>query len=175
MSINTLSVYTIGHSTRTIDDFIKLIKSYGIEEVIDVRTIPGSKHNPQYNEENLKISLAEQNIEYLHIKELGGLRKPNKDSINMGWKNKSFRGYADYMQTPEFSKALNQLIDLSKSKTVAIMCAEAVPWKCHRSLIGDSLVASKIAVEDIIAIGKSSPHELTKFAKVSGGNVTYPL
>lgn len=174
MGNNTNIIYTVGHSTRTIDDFIELIKSYGIEEVIDVRTIAGSKYNPQYNEENLRKSLEENSLTYLHLKELGGLRHPNKDSINKGWVNKSFRGYADYMQTLEFLKAVEQLIVLSNKNKVVIMCAEAVPWKCHRTLIGDALTVRKIKVVDILSIDNHITHKLTKFAEVKGQDISYP-
>ncbi|HEX9059988.1 MAG TPA: DUF488 domain-containing protein [Clostridia bacterium] len=174
MGNSTNEIYTVGHSTRPIEEFIELLKSYGIEEVIDVRTIAGSKYNPQYNEENLRKSLEENGLAYLHLKELGGLRHPTKDSINKGWINKSFRGYADYMQTSEFSKAIEQLIVLSNKNKVVIMCAEAVPWKCHRSLIGDALTVRKIKVTDILGIGNHMTHKLTKFAQAKGHDVSYP-
>lgn len=169
------SVYTIGHSTRTIEDFIKLIKTYGIEMVIDVRTIAGSRFNPQYNEESLSKSLSKKKISYLRIKGLGGLRHTTKDSINTAWKNLSFRGYADYMQTSEFAEGIEQLIKLAKEKQIAIMCAEAVPWRCHRSLIGDALTVRKIEVVNIISEKSSMPHKITPFARVKGHTITYPI
>jgi uncharacterized protein (DUF488 family) len=167
------TVYTIGHSTRTIEDFIKLIKTYEIEMVVDVRTIAGSNYNPQYNEEELSKSLRKNNISYLRLEGLGGLRHTTKDSINTAWKNLSFRGYADYMQTPEFAESIKQLIKLAKEKQITIMCAEAVPWRCHRSLIGDALLIRNIAVEDIINEKSCRPHKLTAFAKVVGDILTY--
>lgn len=168
------TIYTIGHSTRTIEDFIKLIKTYGIEMVVDVRTIAGSEHNPQYNEEILEKSLSKHNISYMRIKGLGGLRHTAKTSLNNAWKNASFRGYADYMHTPEFEESIEELIKLAKEKQIAIMCAEAVPWRCHRSLIGDALVVRDIAVEDIINEKSCEPHKFTSFAHVVGDTITYP-
>jgi uncharacterized protein (DUF488 family) len=168
-------IYTIGHSTRTIEDFIKLIKTYEIEMVVDVRTIAGSSYNPQYNEEELGKSLHKNNISYLRLEGLGGLRHTTKDSINTAWKNLSFRGYADYMQTPEFEESIKQLIKLAKEKQITIMCAEAVPWRCHRSLVGDALVVRDIRVLDIISEKSSMLHKITPFAKVKGYTITYPL
>lgn len=171
-TINT--VYTIGHSTRNIEDFIKLIKTYGIEMVVDVRTIAGSRFNPQYNEESLNKSLAKKKISYLRLEGLGGLRHTTKDSINTAWKNLSFRGYADYMQTPEFAESIKQLVKLAKEKQIVIMCAEAVPWRCHRSLIGDALTVRNIKVIDIISEKSNMPHKITPFARVKGHAITYP-
>lgn len=167
-------VYTIGHSTRTIEDFIKLIKTYRIKMVVDVRTIPGSHHNPQYNEELLNNSLNEHNISYKRMKGLGGLRHTTKMSMNNAWKNSSFRSYADYMQTSEFAKSIKHLIKIAKEKQIALMCAEAVPWRCHRSLIGDALVIRNIIVEDIISEKSCKPHKLTQFAHVVRNTITYP-
>src|SRR5450759_4074085 len=133
-------IYTIGHSTHPIDEFIRMLNAFEIEKVVDVRTIPKSRHNPQFNEEELREQLLKHAIEYVRLEGLGGLRHTTKTSINTAWKNSSFRGYADYMQTPEFSRAVNELINLEKEKRIAIMCAEAVPWRCHRSLIGDALL-----------------------------------
>lgn len=167
-------IYTIGHSTRTIDEFIKILHEYNIEEVIDIRTIPRSRHNPQFNTDKLKDSLFGSNIYYEHIKGLGGLRHTSKASINTAWENAAFRGFADYMQTNEFEKSLLELINISRKKQVVIMCAEAVPWRCHRSLIGDALVARNIHVEDIMSEKISKPHKLTSWAKVDGYSLTYP-
>lgn len=167
-------VYTIGHSTHPIDEFIRILKAFEIEKVIDVRTIPKSRHNPQFNEEELRKQLLEHTIEYVRLAGLGGLRHTSKTSINTAWKNASFRGFADYMQTPEFARALDELIDLAKEKRVAIMCAEAVPWRCHRSLIGDALMVRKIKVEDILSEKAIQPHGLTPWAKVEGDKITYP-
>lgn len=167
-------IYTIGHSTHTISEFIKILKKFGIEIVIDVRKIAKSRHNPQFNEDNLSSSLARRNIEYLRMKGLGGLRHTTKLSINTAWKNLSFRGYADYMQTLEFKISIEQLIGIAKEKQTAIMCAEAVPWRCHRSLIGDALLIRDTQVVDIMTEKVSKPHKMTSFAKVQGNVITYP-
>jgi uncharacterized protein (DUF488 family) len=171
---SVVTVYTIGHSTRPIDKFIELLKAHEIEIVVDVRTIPKSRRNPQYNELDLKNSLLKHQIQYIHIKGLGGLRHTTKQSVNVGWKNPSFRGYADYMQTREFVESLAQLIKLADKARVAIMCAEAVPWRCHRSLIGDALLVRHILVKDIISEKSIKPHTLTWFARVDGHDITYP-
>jgi uncharacterized protein (DUF488 family) len=169
------AVFTIGHSTRPISEFIELLKVFGISELIDVRTIPKSRHNPQYNSEELQKSLKAQGIDYLHMPGLGGLRHTKKDSQNTAWKNASFRGFADYMQTEEFSISLSELIEIARKKrTIAIMCAEAVPWRCHRSLIGDALLVRGIEVQDITGRHSVHPHTLTPWAKVEGGKITYP-
>ena len=168
------TVYTIGHSTHPIDDFMKILHAYIIELVVDVRTIPKSRHNPQFNQAELEQELHNQGIEYAHLKELGGLRHTSETSINTGWKNASFRGFADYMQTDEFQTGLEQLIELASQKRSVIMCAEAVPWRCHRSLIGDALVVRDIPVEDIFSEMNSKPHKMTPWAKVTGKAVTYP-
>ena len=168
------AVYTIGHSTRTIEEFIKILESYMIETVVDIRTIAASRHNPQYNEEDLCKSLSRKGIGYIHCKGLGGLRHTTKASINTAWENSSFRGYADYMQTPQFQENLNRLIDIIKDKPTVIMCAETLPWRCHRSLIGDALLVLNIEVIDIINEKTSKPHLLTSFAKVKGNRIVYP-
>lgn len=176
-----LLVCTIGHSTRTIDEFIDLLKIHQIECLVDVRTIPRSRHNPQFNRfesspggDSFPKSLAAKGIDYQYIEALGGLRPTHKDSINQGWHNVSFRGYADYMQEPGFVKGLKRLIDIAKTKRIAIMCAEAVPWRCHRSLIADALTVRDIRVEDIMNEGKRPLHKLTPFAHVEGTMITYP-
>jgi uncharacterized protein (DUF488 family) len=168
------AIYTIGHSTHSIDQFIKILQAYKIELVVDVRTIPRSRHNPQFNENQLKLDLEQHDIEYLHLEELGGLRHTTKTSINTGWINLSFRGFADYMQTPKFQKGIELLIETSKLKQTVIMCAEAVPWRCHRSLIGDALVVRNIEVEDIMSEKTTKPHKITLWAKVDGAIITYP-
>lgn len=168
------TIYTIGHSTHPIEEFIRILNTYGIEEVIDVRTIPKSRHNPQFNEEALREELRKHGIGYVRLEGLGGLRHRAKTSVNTAWKNASFRGYADYMQTPEFARAIDELIGLAREKRVAIMCAEAVPWRCHRSLIGDALLARNIDVEDIMSENSVKPHRLTPWAKVDGVSVSYP-
>ncbi len=168
------TVYTIGHSTRTIDEFVKILQSQKIETVVDVRTIAASRHNPQYNEAELRRSLSQEGIGYIRMKGLGGLRHTTKASINTAWHNAAFRGYADYMQTKEFAENIEQLIKIAVEKRTAIMCAEAVPWRCHRSLIGDALLVRNIEVVDIMNEKASRPHALTPFAQIDGARITYP-
>jgi uncharacterized protein (DUF488 family) len=167
-------VYTIGHSTHTISEFIRILKHYGIKMVIDVRKIAKSRHNPQFNEDNLSSSLASQNIEYLRMEGLAGLRHTTKLSINTAWNNLSFRGYADHMQTSEFKISIEQLIGIAREKQTAVMCAEAVPWRCHRSLIGDALLIRNAQVVDIMTEKVSKPHKMTPFARLEGNVITYP-
>src|SRR5579872_4283172 len=168
------TILTIGHSTRSIGTFIQMLQAYGVKRLVDVRTIPRSRHNPQFNRDVLPGTLLQAGIGYTHMEELGGLRHARTDSLNTGWHNTSFRGSADYMQTQEFEAGLKTLIQTAKREQVAIMCAEAVPWRCHRSLIGDALKARGIAVEDIMSATKTQAHELTSFATVEGSLVTYP-
>ncbi len=170
-----LRIFTIGHSTRTIEAFIEILQAYGVKRLVDVRTIPRSRHNPQFNRDTLPKLLRHAGIAYTHMKELGGLRHARPDSPNMGWNNLSFRGFADYMQTPEFQTGLETLIQAAEHEQIAIMCAEAVPWRCHRSLIGDALTARGFPVEDIMSATRTQPHSLTSFAKIEGEQVTYPL
>jgi uncharacterized protein (DUF488 family) len=167
-------VFTIGHSTRTIEDFIEILKHYHITEVVDIRSIPKSRHNPQFNGDDLAHVLRNHHIGYRHQKDLGGLRHTHKDSINTAWENASFRGYADYMQTEEFAHGIEKLIEIAQEKTVVIMCGEAVPWRCHRSLVGDALLVHGIDVEDIFSISSAKPHTLTPWAVVRGATITYP-
>ena len=167
-------IWTVGHSTRPVDTLIEMLEAHGIKRLMDVRTIPKSRHNPQYNREPLERSLRDAGIGYEHMRALGGLRHPRKDSPNMGWRNESFRGYADYMQTAEFESALHVLVEAAAHEAIAIMCAEAVPWRCHRSLIADALTARGYRVEHIMNATKSDPHTLTSFAKVEGTSVLYP-
>lgn len=167
-------VYTIGHSNRPIENFIQILQFYKIETVADVRTIPASRHNPQYNKDALRNSLSREDISYIHLKGLGGLRHTTKASVNTAWENTSFRGYADYMQTTQFQENLDQLFHILKDKPTAIMCAEALPWHCHRSLIGDALLILHITVIDIINEKTTKPHLLTSFAKVEGKRIIYP-
>jgi len=169
-----LAIFTIGHSTRPIDEFLRILQAHEILRLIDVRTIPRSRHNPQFSQQNLAASLRAADIDYQHIPGLGGLRRPRRDSMNTGWRNASFRGYADYMQTPEFHENLEKLIGAAADSPTAIMCAEAVPWRCHRSLIADALVARGIPVLEIMTAAKAQPHVLTAFAKMNGREVTYP-
>lgn len=167
------TIYTIGHSTQPLAEFVQALTNQHITLLIDVRTLPGSDRYPQYNKEALAKSLPRHGIRYQHIPELGGLRKSHADSINMGWRNKSFRGYADYMQTREFESALDSLMQIASKDVVCIMCSEAVPWRCHRSMIGDALTIRGWRVIDIIG-ERTSPHRMTPFAVVDGTHVTYP-
>ncbi len=168
------TIFTIGHSTRPLDEFLAILKAYAIELVVDVRTIPRSLHNPQFNSDVLAMSLGERGIAYEHMKSLGGLRHAKKDSPNRGWENASFRGFADYMQTKDFEEGLQGLIDAAQKKRTAIMCAEAVPWRCHRSLIGDALLVRGIVVMDIMSAKSVKAHELTSWARVMNTRITYP-
>jgi uncharacterized protein (DUF488 family) len=168
------TIYTIGHSTRTIEQFIELLKAHGIEELVDVRTIPRSRHNPQFGTEELAASLQQAGIAYTHLGKLGGLRHASKDSVNLGWQNTSFRGFADYMASPEFMLGLDELTSTAEQKTVAIMCAEAVPWRCHRSLISDALTILGWQVLHIQSRKTANLHKLTPFLKVQDGKITYP-
>lgn len=167
-------VFTIGHSTRKLEAFTKMLQAHGVRQLIDVRTIPRSRHNPQFNRDELPRPLRAAKIRYVDMPELGGLRRAKRDSINTGWRNASFRGFADYMQTPEFEKGLQKLLELSRKKPSAIMCAEAVPWRCHRSLIADALTARGVAVEHLMSATSRHPHSLTPFARLKGKRVTYP-
>lgn len=167
-------VYTVGHSTRSMEAFLGLMVFYRIKVVADVRTMPGSRRVPQFNRENLAVVLPEAGIGYRHFKELGGLRHTTLDSPNTGWRNKSFRGFADYMQTDAFGEGLETLMALARKKKTAIMCAEAVPWRCHRSLIADALVVRGFQVMDIFSEKSLRPHTLTSFAHVAGTTLTYP-
>jgi uncharacterized protein (DUF488 family) len=167
-------IYTIGHSTRPIEEFIELLRINKVTLLADIRTMPKSRHNPQYWHDALEKSLTDARIEYVYIPGLGGRRRAAKDSINTTWRNASFKGYADHMQTDEFKDALDQLITLAKKKVTAIMCAEAVPWRCHRSLVGDALLVRGIEVLDIMSATSTKPHKLTSFAKVEGEKITYP-
>jgi len=168
------TVFTVGHSTLPIERFIALLKTYGVECLADIRTMPRSRHNPQFNSDTLGGALTAASIEYYPVQALGGLRHARKDSPNAGWRNKSFRGYADYMQTEEFRDALDALIHMSRQKRVAIMCAEAVPWRCHRSLVADALNIHGIPVVEILSEGSYREHKLTPFAHVEGTRITYP-
>lgn len=167
-------LWTIGHSTRPIHEFLSLLKAHGVQQLIDVRTIPRSRHNPHYNKEAFLRNLRSEGFLYQHMPQLGGLRKAKKDSINMGWRNASFRGYADYMQTEEFRRALDELMAESRLQRTAIMCAEAVPWRCHRSLIADALVTKNREVRHIMSETKANAHVMTSFAVLEQGRLTYP-
>lgn len=167
-------IFTVGHSNQSIEDFFSILQSKKLKLLVDVRLIPKSRHNPQFTQSKLKKKLAQSGIEYIHLPGLGGRRWPVKNTVNFGWRNSSFRGYADYMQTADFRKNLSRLISLSKRKRLVIMCAEAVPWRCHRSLIADALLVKNQAVEDLFNARYSRPHKLTSFAVVTRGRITYP-
>jgi len=169
-----VNVLTIGHSTRSEQEFIAMLRAHAVNLLVDVRKIPKSRFNPQFNIENLPAALQNAGIEYRHLPELGGLRHPRPDSANTGWRNSSFRGYADYMQTPAFAAALAELMRIAKGRRAVVMCAEAVPWRCHRSMIADALTARGETVEHILSETKLSTHQLTKFAVVEGTLVKYP-
>lgn len=167
-------VYTVGHSTRELSAFLELLKGNGIKQLVDVRTIPRSLKNPQFNAEALAQALRAASIRYVHLAALGGLRRPARDSINTGWRNASFRGFADYMQSAEFEKGLERLLNLASARPAAIMCAEAVPWRCHRSLIADALTVRGARVMHIFSPGTAREHTLTSFAQVRGTRILYP-
>ena len=165
---------TIGHSRHTLEEFIRLLRAHGATCAVDVRTVPRSRHNPQFNKDSLPRSLKKAGLGYVHTPGLGGLRHSKHDSLNLGWRNASFRGYADYMQTPEFERSLDELIRLANQERIVLMCAEAVPWRCHRSLIADALLVRGIRTEDIMSATHRQVHTLTPFAKVRGTAITYP-
>jgi len=167
-------VFTIGHSTRTLTEFEGLLQENSITRVVDVRTVPRSRHVPQFNRETLPRDLQAVGIGYMHMPGLGGLRRARKDSQNLGWRNASFRGFADYIQTEEFEASLEDLIRLTPTERVVLMCAEAVPWRCHRSLIADALVVCGIRVRHITGTQKMLEHSLTPFARVEGNRISYP-
>ncbi len=168
------AIFTVGHSTLPIKDFLALLAAYGIECLADIRTVPRSRHNPQFNSDSLAASLGEQKIAYVPLRALGGLRRPAKDSPNGGWRNDSFRGYADYMQTDAFEHGLDELIARSRMLRTAMMCAEAVPWRCHRSLVSDALLIREIPAVEILSAKDWRYHKLTPFAHVEGRSITYP-
>ena len=168
------AIFTVGHSTLPIERFVALLHIYGIKYLADIRTVPRSRHNPQFNSDALGGALKAENIEYVAVPALGGLRHARKDSSNTGWRNTSFRGYADYMQTEAFEDGLETLIDMSRQQRTAIMCAEAVPWRCHRSLVGDALGVRGIPVVEILSESSYRMHELTPFAQGEGVRSTYP-
>jgi len=174
MTTSRLTLWTIGHSTRPIEKFVGLLNAHGIRQLVDVRTVPKSRYNPQFNTSQLAFSLAEAGIGYRHTPELGGLRKPRKDSINTGWHNDSFRGYADYMQTVQFRNAFEELLAYGTNTSTVIMCAEAVPWRCHRSLIADALVSHSWEVRHILSETKADLHRMTTFAKYENDLLSYP-
>ena len=168
-------IFTIGHSVRPLDEFIALLRTHGVTGLADVRTVPRSRRHPHFSREALEVSLPAAGIEYRHFAALGGLRKPRRDSPNGAWRHESFRGYADHMQTPAFVAAIDDLIAFAESgRVVAVMCAEAKWWQCHRQLVADALVARGVEVRHIMSPREASVHQLTSFARVEGREVTYP-
>jgi uncharacterized protein (DUF488 family) len=174
MTSTPLTVHTIGHSTRTIDALIEMLRAHGVTRLVDVRSIPRSRRNPQFNRDAMPKPLRAAGISYTHMPELGGLRKARRDSVNTAWRNDGFRGYADYMQTPEFDASVDALLEDARREPIAYMCAEAVPWRCHRSLLSDALVVRGVDVRHITSPTRAEPHKLTSFARVRGTRVTYP-
>lgn len=167
-------VCTIGHSNRPIDAFLDLLATNEVECVVDIRTVPKSRHNPQFGQDQLPQSLADAGIGYRYVQELGGLRHARPDSPNSGWRNKSFRGYADHMQSEEFARGMDELVELVQGQRCALMCAEAVPWRCHRSMVADALLVRGYVVEHIIGPKGRKRHTLTPFAVVDRQTITYP-
>jgi uncharacterized protein (DUF488 family) len=174
--VASTTVYTIGHSTHPLEEFVRMLDGSGVKRLVDIRTVPGSRHNPQFAEQELQRTMPLAGIEYGRLAELGGLRhsQTGHETVNGAWRNASFRNYADYMQTPEFAEAIETLMAIASKQTVAIMCAEAVPWRCHRSLVGDALLVRGVAVYDIMSETSTKPHTLTNFARVDGERVWYP-
>jgi len=169
------AAYTLGFSNRSWEETLNILNSYSIMRLIDIRTLPGSKHTPQFNLEHLQRELPKVGVEYIHMKSLGGLRKPRKDSaLNAAWQNSGFRGYADYMQTPDFDAALSELMQLIKEKTTVYCCTEAVFWRCHRQLVSDALTVRGYRIGHIFNATKVEEHKLTKFVRAEGTRVTYP-
>jgi uncharacterized protein (DUF488 family) len=165
-------IYTIGHSTRTLDELVALLRENGVTRLADIRRYPGSRRHPHFSGESLAVTLPDRGIAYEHFEDLGGRRKPHAQSVNGAWENEQFRGYADYMSTPEFHAAVGRL--LQSDRDTAVMCAEAVPWRCHRNLLSDELVRREIDVLHIVTPGKTQAHALSKMARIDGGRVTYP-
>ena len=173
MAVERICVWTIGHSTRSLDEFTSLLNSASLEVLVDVRSFPGSRRYPHFNRENLSASLATAGIEYIHMPELGGRRKTRPDSQNVAWRNESFRGYADYMETETFRAGIERLLELARERRTAIMCSEAVWWRCHRSLIADYLKAAGVTITHILSAGKSEEHPFTSAAQIVNGKLSY--
>ncbi len=167
-------IFTIGHSTRTLEEFVEILRTYAVAQIVDIRTVPRSRRNPQFNRETLPKDLKSIGVSYVHMSGLGGLRHPKADSPNMAWRNISFRGFADYMGTIEFETNLGSLVELAEQSQIVIMCVEAVPWRCHRLLISDALLVRGIQVEHIFSITKKQAHTMTPWAKIEGKLITYP-
>ena len=168
-----VSIWTIGHSTLSIDDFVERLKSFEVQVLADVRSFPGSRRYPHFNKENLEWSLAAERIEYFHLRELGGRRRARPGSLNIAWRNESFRGYADYMETADFQKGVARLLEVARARSTAIMCSEAVWWRCHRSMVSDYLKANGVEVIHIMAPGKSEAHPFTSAAAIVNGRLSY--
>jgi len=167
--------YTLGFSNRSWDQTVAILKAFEIQRVVDIRMLPGSRRTPQYNLDAMEIALPESGIEYVHLKSLGGLRKPSKESmVNAAWQNDGFRGYADYMQTPAFEAALGQLVAMLRDKVTVFCCTEAVFWRCHRQLVADALAVRGYRVGHIFNASKAEEHRLTSFARAEGTRLTYP-
>ncbi|MDV3223406.1 DUF488 domain-containing protein [Intrasporangium sp.] len=169
-----MRVHTIGHSTRSLDELVAILRAHSVASLVDIRTVPKSRHNPQFHIDSLAETLPASGLDYRHLPSLGGLRRSRPDSPNQGWRNASFRGYADHMATPEFAAGVEELLGLARVKPTAIMCAEAVPWRCHRSLVGDALLVRGVEVIDVYDEVKAKPETLTSFAVVDGLTITYP-
>ncbi|EPX61801.1 hypothetical protein D187_010420 [Cystobacter fuscus DSM 2262] len=167
-------IYTVGHSTRSAEELVELLQAHGIQTLVDIRTVPRSRTNPQFNRDTLPRTLARADIRYVHMARLGGLRRARADSPNGAWRNASFRGYADYMLTDEFTRGLEELRELTPDGPLALMCAEAVRWRCHRSLVADALFARGVEVRHITSRTRAEPHKLTPFARLHGRQVLYP-
>ncbi len=167
-------MWTIGHSNRPLEEFLHLLDAHRVNLVVDVRKMPGSRRNPQFNQDSLSQVLRDAAIGYAHMPGLGGLRRRQPNSPNAGWKNASFQGYADYMMTPEFEESIDELLERARGQRAALMCAEALPWRCHRSLIADALAVRGIAVEHIMSTSRTQPHVLRPWARVQGIRITYP-
>ncbi len=169
-----MKIWTVGHGTRSLEELVALLQGHGVSSLADVRTVPRSRRNPQFNRDILPDALGAHGIRYVHLPELGGLRKPRRDSINGAWQNAGFRGYADHMQTSDFAKSLDALLRGAAERPTAIMCAETVPWRCHRSLVADALVARAVEVAHIMTPTRADRHRLREWARVQGGRVVYP-
>ena len=167
-------IYTVGHSTRSAEELVELLRAHGVQTLVDIRTVPRSRTNPQFNQDTLPKTLAREDLRYVHLSRLGGLRKAREDSPNGAWRNRSFQGYADYMLTEEFAQGLEELRELTADGPLALMCAEAVRWRCHRSLVADALYARGVVAQHITSRTRAEPHKLTPFAVLHGRRVLYP-
>jgi uncharacterized protein (DUF488 family) len=174
MASESTTVHTVGHSTRSLEQLVEALRNHGVDLLVDIRGIPRSRHTPQFNSEELEADLPRHGLGYVHLPDLGGRRRTRAESPNTGWRNESFRGYADHMQTDVFQAGLRELVLLADRWRPAIMCAEAVPWRCHRSLVGDALLVKGVRVVDIFDARKAREHTLTSFAKVEGDRILYP-